>query len=280
VNPPGLLSPWTAEPLVMALAAVAVVCFVQGFLRLRRRGRRDHASWRRAVLFAAGLALLVLPLVSPLDELGDRYLLSAHMLQHVLIADAAPALILGALRGPLLYFAVPEPALRVFGRAHRVRGGLAWLLRPWTALAVWAVAFGAWHIPAAYDYAAGHQAVHELEHASFLAAGFLVWTLLVDPARTGRLSAGRRLALALALLGLGTVIADVLLFSPVALYPAYAGQAVRVFGLSPLRDQQLAGLVMIVEQLLVVGTFAATVLVPELRLRRAVPRRLGREQPA
>jgi putative membrane protein len=280
VNPPGLLSPWTAEPLVMALAAVAVVCFVQGFLRLRRRGRRDHASWRRAALFAAGLALLVLPLVSPLDELGDRYLLSAHMLQHVLIADAAPALILLALRGPLLYFAVPAPALHAFARAHRLRRGLAWLLRPSVALAAWAVAFGAWHIPAAYDYAAGHQPVHELEHASFLAAGFLVWTLLVDPARSGRLSPGRRLALALALLGLGTVIADVLLFSPVALYPAYAGQADRVFGLSPLRDQQLAGLVMIVEQLLVVGTFAAMVLVPELRLRRAVRPRLGREQPA
>ncbi len=76
------------------------------------------------------------------------------------------------------------------------------------------------------------------------------------------------------------MIADVLIFSPIALYPAYAGQADRVFGLSPLRDQQLAGLVMIVEQLLVVGTFAATVLVPELRLRRAVSPRLGREQPA
>jgi putative membrane protein len=280
VNPPGLLSPWTAEPLVMALAAVAVVCFVQGFLRLRRRGRRDHAPWTRALLFAAGLAVLVLPLVSPLDELGDRYLLSAHMLQHVLIADAAPALILVALRGPLLYFAVPQPALRAFGHAERLRRGVAWLLRPWVALAVWAVAFGAWHVPAAYDYAASHQTVHELEHASFLVAGFLVWTLLVDPARTGRLSAGRRLALAGALLGLGTVIADVLLFSPSALYPAYAGQADRFFGLSPLRDQQLAGLVMIVEQLLVVGTFAAIVLVPELRLRRAAPPRLGREQPA
>jgi cytochrome c oxidase assembly factor CtaG len=280
VNPPGLLSPWTAEPLVAALAAAAAVFFLQGFLRLRRRGRTDHASWGRAALFAAGLALLVLPLVSPLDELGDRYLLSAHMLQHVLIADAAPALIVLALRGPLLYFAVPEPALRALGRARRLRGGAAWLLRPGVALAAWALAFGAWHVPAAYDYAAAHQAVHELEHASFLAAGFLVWVLLVDPTRSGRLSPGRRLALAGALLVTGTVLADALLFSPSAIYPAYAGQPDRLLGLTPLRDQQLAGLVMIVEQLLTLGTLAAVVLVPELRARRAVPPGLAAGQPA
>jgi cytochrome c oxidase assembly factor CtaG len=272
--------PWTAEPLVAALAAVAAVCFLQGFLRLRRRGRTDHASWSRAVLFASGLALLVLPLVSPLDELGDRYLLSAHMLQHVVIADAAPALILVALRGPLLYFAVPEPALRALGRARRLRRGAAWLLRPGVALAVWALAFGAWHVPVAYDYAAAHQAVHELEHASFVAAGFLVWALLVDPTRSGRLSAGRRLALAGAVLATGTVIADVLLFSRSALYAAYADQPDRLLGLTPLRDQQVAGLVMIVEQLLTLGTLAAVVLVPELRARRALRPRLAAELPA
>ena len=87
-------------PAILIGTALALVLFVQAFVRLRRR-RPDHAPWNRALLFAAGLALLVLPLVSPLDHLGDEELLSAHMLQHVLIGDAAPALLLVAVRGPL-----------------------------------------------------------------------------------------------------------------------------------------------------------------------------------
>jgi cytochrome c oxidase assembly factor CtaG len=280
VDPPGLSQPWAAEPLITALAAVAAMCFVQGFLRLRRRGRSDHAPWSRAVLFGAGLALVVLPLVSPLDELADRYLLSAHMLEHVLIADAGIALMIVALRGPLLYFAVPEPLLRRFGRTAWVHRAAGWLFRPKVALAAWALAFGVWHIPAAYDYAAGHPAVHDLEHASFMAAGILVWALLVDPAGHGRVSRGRRLAMIVALFAMGTVIADVLIFSRTALYPFYASQPHRVFGLSPLRDQQVAGLVMLVEQILTLGTCAALLLWPALRGRRRSRLPVGAEQPA
>jgi len=280
VNPPSLTQPWAAEPLVTALAAMAAVCFVQGFLRLRRRGRKDHAPWTRAALFSTGLALLVLPLVSPLDELADRYLLSAHMLEHVLIADAAIALILVSLRGPLLYFAVPESLLRALGHKRWLRGAAAWLIRPKVALIAWAAAFGLWHIPAAYDYAARHPIAHDLEHASFLFAGLLVWTILVDPARHGSVSRGRRLAMIVVLFALGTAIADVLIFSPTTLYPFYADQPHRAFGLSPLRDQQLAGLVMLVEQALTLGTCAALLLWPELKARRRARLQLGAEQPA
>jgi putative membrane protein len=280
VNPPGLTQPWVAEPLVTALAAVAAVCFVQGYLRLRRRGRRDHAPWTRAALFTAGLALLVLPLVSPLDELADRYLLSAHMLEHVLIADAGVALILVSLRGPLLFFAVPEPVLHKLGHKAWLRHAAAWLFRPKVALIAWAAAFGLWHIPAAYDFAARHPAVHDVEHASFIAAGVLVWAILIDPAGHRRVSRGRRLGMILVLFALGTAIADVLIFSPTALYPFYAGQPHRVFGLSPLRDQQLAGLVMLVEQALALGTCAALLLWPELKARRRARLQVGAEQPA
>ena len=265
---PGLSSTWQLAPLVVGPAAVAAVCFFQGFVRLRRRGRADHASWVRAALFMLGLAAAVIPLVSPLDELGDRFLLSAHMLQHVLIGDAAPALLLVSLRGPLLFFAVPEPLLRAVGHAAWLRRGAAWLVRPRVALVAWAAAYGGWHIPAAYDYAARHQAVHDLEHASFVAAGLLVWSLLVDPAQHGRLSRGKRLGVLAALFAMGTVISDILIFTLHPLYPAYAEQAHRVFGLSPLRDQQLAGLVMTAEQFLALGTCAAILLLPELRRRR------------
>lgn len=115
--PPSLLSQWSLEPTVLALAAIAAGLFLHGFVRLRRRGRRDHASLARLAIFAAGLGLMVLPLVSPLDAVGDHYLLSAHMLQHVLIGDAGPALILLSLRGPLLFFVLPPGLLGPLARS-------------------------------------------------------------------------------------------------------------------------------------------------------------------
>ena len=101
-------------PAVLIGLALALVLFAQAFVRMRRR-RPDYAPWSRALLYAAGLALLVLPLVSPLDHLGDEELLSAHMLQHVLIGDAAPALLVVAVRGPLLFFLLPPVPAQAAG---------------------------------------------------------------------------------------------------------------------------------------------------------------------
>src|SRR5436309_135616 len=106
---------WDPAPLVLGAAALALWRFWHGFLRLRRRGRRDHAGWGRALLFTVGMALAVLPLVSPLDEAADGRL-SVHMLQHVLVGDAAPAVLLVAVRGPLLAFVLPVPLGRLMAR--------------------------------------------------------------------------------------------------------------------------------------------------------------------
>ena len=122
-------------------------------------------------------------------------------------------------------------------------------LPAWAALAAWGVAIGAWHVPAAYDGALAHGALHDLEHATFVLVGLLVWTQLVDPARRRRLSVGQRLALAGGLFALGQLLSDVLFLSG-PLYPAYASAA----------DQQLAGLVMMVEQTVALGVFGALVL--------------------
>src|SRR5690349_12394326 len=92
-------------------AAVAALLFLQAVVRLRRRGRADLAGWDRIALFAAGLAVTVFALVGPLDRLADEKLLSAHMGQHVLIGDLGPALMVTALRGPLLVFFLPASIL-------------------------------------------------------------------------------------------------------------------------------------------------------------------------
>jgi cytochrome c oxidase assembly factor CtaG len=250
-----MLGAWDPAPLVLGAAGLALVRFGHAFVRLRRRGRSDHAGWDRAALFAAGLALATLALVSPLDAASDRFL-SAHMLQHVLLGDAAPALLLVSVRGPLLAFVLPARLGRLVARLES--------LPAWAAVAIWAAALAAWHLPADYDLALAHAPVHELEHASFLATGLLVWTQLLDPARRRRLSVDARLAIAGALFGLGQLLSDVL-FLAGPLYPHYGGNA---------GDQQLAGLVMMVEQSLALGLFAALVLRGRLRvrpLRRAAP---------
>jgi putative membrane protein len=258
---------WGTPPVVLAGAAIALALFAQAFVRLRRR-RAELAPWTRALLFGAGLALLVLPLVSPLDEAADEKLLSAHMLQHVLIGDAAVALLVVAVRGPLLFFLLPPAVLRPLAGLRPLRALLSALQRPLVAIGLWAAAIYAWHAPAAYDYAAAHPLVHDLEHLSFVVAGALVWIQLVDPARHGRLRRPERIFFALGMVALMQPLVNDLLFSSSPAYPRYAEQPERLFGLSPLTDQRLAGVVMMTEQLLALGIFVALLLRPYLRERR------------
>ena len=113
------------------------------------------------------------------------------------------------------------------------------------AVGVWILAIGGWHVPAAYDAALAHPWLHDLEHASFVFAGLLVWWQLVDPARRGRLSVGGRAALAGVIFLAGQLLCNVLLFSPAPLYAAYAREG--------LADQQYAALVMGAEQFVTLG---------------------------
>lgn len=249
-----LPSAWRPEPLVLVYAFLALALFARAFVRLRRRGRADHASVGRAILFAGGVAVVLLALVSPLDAVGEQYLASAHMLQHVLVADVTPALLVVAVRGPLVFFLLPSDLMRALARSW-LRRLAAWLPRPRITFAAWALVLAAWHVPAAYEAALRYQVLHDLQHVTFLTTGILVWAQLVDPARHGRLSFARRIAFAAGLFAVGTVLSDVLIFSFRPLYSFFADQPERLFGLSPLLDQQLAGVVMMVEQLLVLGLF-------------------------
>jgi cytochrome c oxidase assembly factor CtaG len=253
VVPPSLESQWHIEPVVVTTCLLALALFFQGFVRLRHRGRRDHASWDRAVLFVVAVALVFLALDSPLDTVADDYLLSAHMLEHVVIGDLAIALGLLALRGPLIFFFLPKPVLSRVARFHPLRVVLHSLTGPWVALALWAASTWAWHIPRIYDYAATHQVVHNLQHLSFVVTGVLIWNLLIDPARTGRLALPGRILFAAAVFLLGDPVMGALLDGG-ASYPHYARQPDRLLGLSPQADQHLAAIVMLAEQLLTLGT--------------------------
>ena len=180
--PPSLASHWRAEPVVVAGCVLALLLFFHGFVRLRHRGRKDLAGWGRAALFVTAVVLTYLALDSPLDAIADDYLLSAHMLEHVVIGDIAIALAMLAVRGPLIFFMLPAAVLSPLARNRPVRRFLHWLTGPWVALAVWTAAMWAWHVPRIYDYAATHQAVHNLEHLSFVLGGILA---LEPPDRPG-----------------------------------------------------------------------------------------------
>ena len=234
-------------------AAIAALLFAQAVVRLRRRGRADLAGWDRVALFAAGLGVTLFALVGPLDRIADEKLLG-------------PALMVTALRGPLLVFFLPAPILAPLARNARVRAVLATLLRPRVAFTLWAANLAIWHIPYLYDLALRHQWLHNFEHVCWMFTGILVWTLLVDPGSHHRLTVGGRVALAAAMFATGQVLTDVLVFSFTPLYSAYHG----AYGVSRLTDQQLAGIVMMVEQLLTLGICVALLLRPRWsRSRRA-----------
>jgi putative membrane protein len=261
---------WQAAPLVLCGSAILSLLFLQAWLRLRRRGRADLAGWDRPLLFFTGMTLGTMALVSPLDTIGERYLVSAHMLQHMLIADSAPALVLLAVRGPLLFFLLPPLLLRPLARIGPLRTALGGLLHPAVAFAAWALAFGLWHVPVAYDFAIAHTTAHDLEHLSFILAGTLVWAQMIDPARRAALRRPERIGFAVALFAGGQALAYVLLFSFSPLYPAYADQPERLFGIGALADQRLAGGIMMVAQTVSLGLFAWFLFGRALRKRVAL----------
>jgi cytochrome c oxidase assembly factor CtaG len=263
---------WSPSPLVIAGAAAAIAFFFQGFRRLRRRGRADLAPWSRAWLFLTGVALTVFALVGPLDTVAEEYLQSAHMLQHVLIADLGIALTLVAVRGPLSVFFLPPALLMPLARTGWLRRSFAFLLTPWVSYVVWLTVMVTWHLPPAYGAALENPVVHGLEHLSFVAAGALVWTQIVDPTGHRRLSVGERAGYVALLFWTGQILAYVIAFATSPLYDAYADQPDRLLGLSAIGDQKVSAVVMMVEQALTLG-LAFVIL-----YRQASARRVG--QPA
>lgn len=258
---------WSLDPLALAGAAIAVAFFLQGWRRLHRR-RPEAAPWTRIPLFLAGVAVVLVGLLSPLDAIAEEYLQSAHMLQHVLVADLGVALALVAVRGPLALFFLPRDLLAPLARAGWLRRLLSFLLRPGIAVSLWLTVLVAWHVPLLYEAALTEPLVHRLEHLSFVVAGALVWTLLIDPTGHGRLGLNGRIALAVVLFWVGQVLAYVFVFGFEPYYDVYADQAARLLGLSPLSDQKLAGIVMLAEQTLTLG-LAIVLLVSSARRARA-----------
>jgi putative membrane protein len=244
---------------VLVGALVAAALYAAGWWRLRRRGRADIASGPRALLFGAGLLVVVMALLSPIDPIGEEYLFSAHMLQHVMLGDIGPLLIVLGLAGPLALFVVPRPALRTVARRPPLRAVARAITNPAVAVTIWIVAMVGWHIPAAFAFALDHRWAHDLEHLSFFVAGMLAWIVILGAVPKRRLSHGRRAAIAVGLLVVGMVVSQAIFLAD-PLYDAYIQQPERLLGLSPKGDQVRAAMLMSADQLLTLGTAAALLL--------------------
>jgi putative membrane protein len=247
---------WFADPAVLAPIALMVWIYVRRFRDVRREAGAPEAGPRearrvgggavrgagplQAVAFAGAVLALLVALVSPIDGLGSDYLFSAHMVQHVLLGDIAPLLLLLSLSRVIM-----RPATRRLARVERALGPLA---SPWTAIAIWLGVMYLWHVPALYDAAAEHALLHALEHASFFAAGVALWWPLIQPVpmRNGLTGMQPLAYIGLAKGGLAA-LGLFLAWSSTAHYPWYEGTP-RIWGLTPVEDQNVAGVIMMVEQ--------------------------------
>ena len=199
--------------------------------------RRARVSRPRLGAGVLGVVLVFAAFVTELEPLANQTFLWAHLLQNVVLAEWAPA---------LLVLAVPRRL------AERAAGFP--LFRPLVALPLWLVAYYTWHLPAIYDTALRnpHSLLH-VEHLTYLAAGVCLWWPVVH----GGSSAGAKAAYLFAAFVLASPLGLLLALIPRAIYPFYA-HAPRTWGPSPLADQQIAGVTMAAEEAVVFfGAFAA-----------------------
>ena len=202
-----------------------------------RHGRRPAGG--RVACFYAGLVGLALTLNGPLHDLSDVYLFSAHMVQHLLLTLAVPPLLLLGTPGWMA-----DRLLAPFFRRSPTRWIVRMLTRPVPALAAYAAALVLWHLPVAHELALRVHAWHVVQHLSLLTAATIGWWPVLSPsALAPRLHYGAQLLYVFAFGMPMTVIAAMIAGADDLLYWSYA-DAPRTFGLTPLADQRLGGVIM------------------------------------
>ncbi|HKH46412.1 MAG TPA: cytochrome c oxidase assembly protein [Thermoanaerobaculia bacterium] len=240
-----MIFPAALDPLAVFLLGLAAWLYARGLAEVWRRagGRKGLRGWE-AACFGAGWITLAIAMVSPLHPWGE-ILFSAHMAQHeTLILAAAPLLVLGR---PLAVFlwALPPAARERVGEWTASRPVAAiWqtITGPLAVFVIHGLALWLWHAPTLYQAALQNDAVHLAQHASFFGSAALFWWALVH-GRYGRMGYGVAVFYVFATALHSGVLGALLTFAPRLWYPIYAERAA-VWGLSPLEDQQLAGLIM------------------------------------
>jgi cytochrome c oxidase assembly factor CtaG len=230
------LTRWNLDPSILIGTVLVIDCYLYGVGPLRKKYRlADTVKRSQIVLFIIGVLVIFFALASPLDALGDDYLFSAHMAQHMLLSLVGPPLMLAGIPGWLL-----RPLLR-----NRIIFRMGkWLTFPFVAFILFNADIWIWHAPPVYEAALASDSLHFIEHITFLVTGFIFWwPILSQSEELPALPIGGRILyiflgdMPMVLLGAG------LTFTP-PLYTWYINQTVRAYGLSAATDQQLGGLAM------------------------------------
>ena len=229
---------WNLEPgLLLALVSYLAIYAYRWRQARREAGRRGASIWR-LLSFTAGVAMLVIALVSPIDRLGEQ-LFVMHMVQHVFLTDLAAVLLLLGLTKVIL-----RP---VTAAAQRVERRAGFLAHPAAAVLLYGGTLWAWHIPAMYQASLEQPVVHTVQHISFASAALLFWWHVLSPIRSRRRLRGMGVVFYVGTAKLLTgLLASLFTWAPAHLYEWYARQP-RYWGLSVEEDQALAGAVMMVE---------------------------------
>ncbi len=226
---------WQPTWNVDVIAALAACAYLTA-----ARGIRSWPRWRTAS-FIGGVGAVVVALQSGIDPWGERRL-SAHMVQHLLLLELAPLLLLGGRPALLLLRVTPRDRRPVLARWFARLSARA---RPLTCLGVFSVVVLATHLPGFYDATLSDGTLHELEHSLYLAAGLLLWWPVLDgdPVVSHRLNGLGRLIYVIVAMAPMTLIGAYLYRDATVLYQPYASAA-RTLGLSAISDQQQAGAIM------------------------------------
>jgi putative membrane protein len=230
-----LLSQWSWEPSVLLGIALLTGLYVYAIGPYRARHALGPPATRRQVIaFLAAQMTLVIGLLSPLDYIGDVYLFSVHMVQHLLLATIWP---------PLMLLAIP-PWLGRRILVWPVLGGLIGLCaQPVVATIIFNLDIYVWHIPFMYDATLANEYVHILEHVTFMAAGLIVWWPILGPVPENRLSYPIQTLYLFLNAMLMMVLGIVFTFAPDPFYAPYT-RVPRLWGISAASDQQIGGLIM------------------------------------
>jgi putative membrane protein len=239
MSEPSLLTGWTFAPLQLAPIVTIAVAYAVRARTLARRGQ-PVPGWRIA-LFSLGIALLVVAVASPIAAVAEDELFTFHMAQHLLLGDLAPLCLLAGLTGPLL-----RPLLALPG-VMRLRV----LANPFVAFPIWATNLILWHLPFLYEGAVESSALHALEHASFFAAGIVLWLPVLETLPAPEwFGTGAKLGYIVGVRLVATVVGNVFVWGGSAFYDVYESGD-DFLGLSPDADQGLAGSLMMLEGSLV-----------------------------
>jgi cytochrome c oxidase assembly factor CtaG len=228
----------TWAPVQLLPPTVAIVGYAVRARTLAAQGRPVPLG--KQLCFAGGMFLIYAALVSPVAHLGGELVL-AHMVQHLLMADLGALLIVLGLTGPLLQ---PLLALPYIGR-------LRVLANPAVALPLWIVDLYVWHIPALYQATLDSDAVHALQHTSFVFFGITMWMALFGPLPQPEwFGNGAKLLYIVGVRLAGALLGNVFIWSGTVFYPDY-GRGDAYWDISRLNDQGIAGTIMMIEGSLV-----------------------------